>query len=64
MQNEMDYISRLKIYMVLNGITQSQLGEKLGNGISQSTVCRILSRKYITEELEQQIKSFIHRVGY
>lgn len=63
MDNQFDNITKLKIYQTVEGITQSELGERLG-GISQSTVCRILSRKYITCELEHKIQNFIKENGY
>lgn len=62
MQREYDFIDRLRIYQVVNNLKQSELGERLG--VSQSTICRVLSRKYITNELEQLIKNYINEVGY
>ncbi|MDQ1003983.1 transcriptional regulator with XRE-family HTH domain [Neobacillus niacini] len=56
-----DNVDRLKVFQVLNDYSQKQMGELLG--ISASTYCRLINRKYTaTPKVQQRIHKLIN--GY
>lgn len=60
MQKYIDDIDKLKVFQVLNGKNQREMGHLLG-GISQSTYSRIIQRLYKPKkELQERIHNLIN----
>lgn len=58
---ELDLIDKLRVYMTLNRLNQTQLGEKLE--ISQPVISRVLKRTHKPSyELEQRIHKLINNL--
>jgi DNA-binding transcriptional regulator LsrR (DeoR family) len=55
---QLDLINKLKVYQALNGLNQTELGEKLE--VSQPVVSRVLKRTHKPSfELQQKIHKLI-----
>jgi DNA-binding transcriptional regulator LsrR (DeoR family) len=58
---QLDLISKLKVFQALNGLNQTLLGEKLE--VSQPVISRVLKRTHKPSyELEQRIHKLINNL--
>ncbi|RFU70326.1 hypothetical protein D0469_06925 [Peribacillus saganii] len=55
---ELNLVSKLKVYMVLNDINQSELGRLLN--VSQPVISRVLNKTKPSAQLEKRIRKLIN----